>query len=142
MIFNSMTLTTSVQSRAVLKSSGVLQSVVVIVYIEGLCAQLSPKTQKRKGRKEKWTQRMWHPPHLFQFLFPPLSLYSIPLASPLMQPCTHGRLCVSQCVRPFALSLLCPESEGALEGYSLSMSLYFFRSMDTWSLNSTGSSLI
>lgn len=31
---------------------------------------------------------------------------------------------------------------GALDGYSLSMSLYFFLSMDTWSLKSTGSSLI
>lgn len=31
---------------------------------------------------------------------------------------------------------------GALERYSLSMSRYFLRSMDTWSLNSTGSNLI
>lgn len=52
------------------------------------------------------------------------------------------RLCVSGRVHPLALSLLCPESKEALEGYSLSMSLYFFRSMDTWSLNRTGSSLI
>lgn len=33
-------------------------------------------------------------------------------------------------------------SGGAAEGYSLSMSLYFFLNMDTWSLNRTGSSLI
>lgn len=52
------------------------------------------------------------------------------------------RLRVSLRVRPLALSLLCPGCGGALEGYSLSMSLYFFRSMDTWSLNRTGSSLI
>lgn len=44
--------------------------------------------------------------------------------------------------RPLALSFLCPRSGGAMEGYSLSMSLYFFLSMDTWSLNRTGSSLI
>lgn len=31
---------------------------------------------------------------------------------------------------------------GVRKGYSLSMSLYFFLSMDTWSLNRTGSSLI
>lgn len=52
----------------------------------------------------------------------------------------HGR--VSLHLRPLALSHVCSWSGGAPEGYSLSMSLYFFLSMDTWSLKRTGSSLI
>lgn len=52
------------------------------------------------------------------------------------------RLRISLHLRPPALSPTCPSSRGALDGYSLSMSLYFFLSMDTWSLNRTGSSLI
>lgn len=72
---NSVTLTTSVQSGAVLKSSAVLQLVVVIV-----CAQLSPNTHKRKGREEKWTQR--RPTNVMsstsvQVSFPPLPLNPI-----------------------------------------------------------------
>lgn len=53
------------------------------------------------------------------------------------------RLGVSLRVRPLALVFFFVSTEqGAPEGYSLSMSLYFFRSIDTWSLNRTGSSLI
>lgn len=55
----------------------------------------------------------------------------------------------------FAVYTLCPRPAppfscvqgavgmgGVRKGYSLSMSLYFFLSMDTWSLKRTGSSLI
>lgn len=52
------------------------------------------------------------------------------------------RLGVSLRVRPLALSFFVSTEQGAPEGYSLSMSLYFFLSIDTWSLNRTGSSLI
>lgn len=52
------------------------------------------------------------------------------------------RLRISLHLRPPALSPTCPLSREALDGYSLSMSLYFFLSMDTWSLKRTGSSLI
>lgn len=54
---------------------------------------------------------------------------------------TAERVRVYLRIRPLALLLLSTE-RGGTEGYSLSMSLYFFLSMDTWSLNRTGSSLI
>lgn len=58
----------------------------------------------------------------------------------LFHPCKSSEFYLH--LRPPAPSQTCPLSRGALDGYSLSMSLYFFLSMDTWSLKRTGSSLI
>lgn len=69
-------------------------------------------------------------------------LHPIPFTSPLIQPCNHGKtLSFSMCLPPRSVFVVSRE-RGAPEGYSLSMSLYFLRSMDTWSLKRTGSSLI
>lgn len=80
--------------------------------------------------------------HLFGVYFPPL-----PVSNPICW--SHWSISMQSrksseflFVSAPTLSFLCPGSGGALEGYSLSMSLYFFLSMDTWSLNRTGSSLI
>lgn len=47
-----------------------------------------------------------------------------------------------RCPPPLALHGSVHGEGGLWKGYSLSMSLYFFRRMETWSLNKTGSILI
>lgn len=60
--------------------------------------------------------------------------------------CTHSHTCTGNTgIRAYNQTLFCCEESGVLVSlhfHSFSMSLYFFRRMDTWSLNSTGSSLI
>lgn len=109
---------------------------------------LTPKTNERKGGKERWRRtQLGRPMNVVASTFvlvsfPPLLLYPIPSASPLIHPRNHGKaLSFSMCVPPRSVFVMSRE-RGAREGYSLSMSLYFFRNMDTWSLNRTGSSLI
>lgn len=111
-----------------------------------LCAQVSPV-----HIRERWERRNWGSTKdrgdQWTCCPPRVLIYFSPLPNPIcfsidrsMQSWKGSAFLYS--VRPLALSLSCPESGRAPVGYSLSMSLYFFLSMDTWSLNRTGSSLI
>lgn len=77
---------------------------------------------------------------MYTFLF--LFQFPVPFEHPLVRPCNHGNAWSFSLYPPPRSFLLVSRERGALEGYSLSMSLYFFLSMDTWSLNRTGSNLI
>lgn len=113
-----------------------------------LYAHLPPNTHMRKGRKEKWRTTQWRRPMnvvsstSVLVSFPPLPPYPILFTTPLIHPCNHGKAQSFSTSPPPRSVFVVSRERGALEGYSLSMSLYFFRSMDTWSLNRTGSSLI
>lgn len=154
-ISNSVNLTTLSSKLGTLKCSGVLQSVIVIVKLWGRCAQLSPihtreRVQRRNWRKSKGCNEgdQWMccspNPSLFLYLLP-----SSPQAHLLLHWSVHAIMekalrFSTRHVRPPHSLIFCwvQGAGGAVTGYSLSMSLYFFRSMDTWSLKRTGSSLI
>lgn len=72
--------------------------------------------------------------------FPPIPVSIRTFNSPSVQSWKSSEFFVS--TPSLCLFFLSRERGGAPKGYSLSMSLYFFLSMDTWSLNRTGSSLI
>lgn len=111
-----------------------------------LWSLLSPTVRKVRRKKTSLThpRRQMNVEFQLRVYFPILPVSIRNSRSPSMQPRTSLVFSFSS-PHPAPLFSCVQEAVGeggVRKGYSLSMSLYFFLSMDTWSLNRTGSSLI